>query len=127
MSVAVLNFSHPLTTEQSAALAEAVGRQDLVVRDVPAVFDPEQALAGQMADLLDSLGIEPREWQTEPVIVVLPALSAAATVMLAALHGRMGQFPAIVRIVPQQGPLGGFRFAELIDLNAVRAAGRLRR
>jgi len=59
---------------------------------------------------------------------VLPSLNYAAAVLLAELHGRMGHFPAILRLRPIAGALvTEYDVAEIINLEAVRAEARTRR
>jgi hypothetical protein len=74
------------------------------------------------------VGFFPEEWQTRPVLVVLPSLSYSAGVLLAELHGRMGYFPPIIRMrgVPGAVP-PRFEVAEIISLQDVRVAARARR
>jgi hypothetical protein len=61
-------------------------------------------------------------------LVNLPALAPAAAALLAELHGRMGYFPAIVRIRPVAGSTPpAYEVAEIINLQAVRDAARERR
>lgn len=60
--------------------------------------------------------------------MVLPALNYAAGVMLAEIHGRMGHFPAIVRLRPvTEGLVTEYDVAEIINLEVVRSKARSRR
>jgi hypothetical protein len=78
--------------------------------------------------MADRVGFSPEEWQTRPILVVLPALSSSARVLLAELHGRMGYFPPIIRMRQVQGVVPPrFEVAEIISLQDVRAAARARR
>lgn len=125
--VTIVNFSHPLTEVQLAALAGALGREIGRVIDVPAHFDPQAEFAPQAEALVASAGLAAGEWQTAPLVVNLPSFNVIAALVLARLHGLMGHFPAIIRLRPVAGAIPPtFEFAELIDLNAqrVRAAAR---
>jgi hypothetical protein len=78
--------------------------------------------------LLDNLGWTPAEWQAAPLLVLLPGHSAAAAVVLAELHGRLGHFPDLVRMRPVEGaPLITYEVAEIINLQALRGQTRKNR
>ena len=124
----LLNFSHPLTREQQAQI-EAITDQP-VQRAINAMphFDERQPFEPQLAALLDQIELTAQQWQTEPVLVVLPALNFIAGALLANLHGRMGYFPHVVRTRPVEGSIPRrFEVAEILDLQALRAAARAAR
>ncbi len=124
----VLNFAHPLTPEQIRQIEALTGQPVEQVIAVDAQVDLLQPLAPQVAAMADRVGFSPEEWQTRPILVVLPALSSSAGVLLAELHGRMGYFPPIVRLRQAQGVVPPrFEVAEIISLQDVRAAARARR
>lgn len=127
-SLTLLNLSHPLTAAQVAAVEALAGaRVERVVERMPQ-FDHGQPLAGQVRALVDDLGLSPREWQTLSLLVNLPGYAPAAGVVLAELHGRMGHFPAILRLRPVAGSVAGqFEVAEILNLQAVRDEARVRR
>jgi hypothetical protein len=78
--------------------------------------------------LADSADLTSEQWQTQPILVVLPSLNYAAAALLAELHGRMGYFPSIVRLRPVKDALPPrYELAEIIDLQALRASARKRR
>ena len=84
----VLNFSHPLTDEQRTQL-ESITEQSL---ETPirrqASFDNDRDFGPQIAELADSCELDGDAWQTEPILIVPPALNAIAVLLLAELHGR---------------------------------------
>ena len=124
----VLNFSHPLTPAQLNQLEALTGAAVERVMAVASQFDVQQAFAPQMQALLASLPLSAEEWQTTPLLIVPPALNFITAVLVAELHGRMGYFPAIVRLRPLAGSLPPhFEVAEIINLQAVRDQARLRR
>ena len=128
MTVLLLNLSHPLTDPQRAQVETLTGQAIPETRHVPAQFDNEQPFAGQIRRLADSLKLTPDEWQARPILLVPPAYNFAALTLLAELHGRMGYFPAIVRIRPVPGSTPPrYEVAEIINLQAVRDAARTRR
>lgn len=124
----LLNFSHPLTPTQQAQIETLTGEAVAEVRDIPAQFDNEQSFAEQVRKLVDSAGLSPSEWQTRPILINPPAYNFAAVTLVAELHGRMGYFPAIVRVRPQPGIMPPrYEVAEILSLQAVRDAARLQR
>ncbi|HXF64238.1 MAG TPA: CRISPR-associated protein Csx15 [Caldilineaceae bacterium] len=123
--VILINFSHPLDDEQlhrlEAELKAPIGR----VIERPANFDDQAAFAPQVAALADQVGLSSQEWQQFRLVIGLPSLNVIAGVLLAELHGRMGYFPAILRVRPVAGSTPRrFEVAEVIDLQAVRDAAR---
>jgi hypothetical protein len=124
----VLNFAHPLTPRQLEQIAALVGNMPERVQDVRSQFDLEQPFNQQIIGLLDNLGISTQRWQAGGWLIVLPSLNYASAVLLAELHGRMGHFPAILRLRPVAGALvTEYDVAEIINLEAVRSEARTRR
>ncbi len=124
----ILNFAHPLTPRQLDQIATLAGSAPERVQDIRSQFDLEQSLHHQIVHLLDTLEISTQQWQTGGWLIVLPSLNYAAAVLLAELHGRMGHFPAILRLRPVAGALvTEYDVAEIINLEAVRAEARTRR
>lgn len=121
----VLNFTHPLTDEQTATIKILV-QQDIEVISVPTQIQ-KLALAPleeQVQHLIDSIALTPTEWQTRQMIINPVALSSAWGAVLAELHGRMGYFPK--QIIMERGDTG-FVVAGIVDLQALRETARLRR
>ncbi|MBM4428816.1 MAG: hypothetical protein FJ026_00525 [Chloroflexi bacterium] len=124
----LLNFSHPLTSGQLQRIGELIGQPLARVIEVSTQFDHEQPFAEQVRALVDTIGLMPEEWQTTPMLVNPPSLNAIAVTLLAELHGRMGYFPAVVRLRPvSDGNPPQYEVAEIINLQAVRDAARTRR
>jgi hypothetical protein len=120
----LLNFSHPITPPQLQAVEGLVGPVDRV-QDVETHLEHGQPFATQVKALVDSVGLSPTEWQTTPLLVNLPSLSVIAALVLAELHGRMGHFPAVLRLRPVPGSTPPqFEVAEVLNLQAVRDAAR---
>lgn len=124
----ILNFSHPLTSEQ---LAQIEGMTEQKVEDVIEAkmqFDDEEPFAPQLVELADSIGLTSEEWQTLPLLINPPAFSIIAVTLLAELHGRMGYFPACLRLRPIEGSTPRrFEVAEVVNLQAVRDRARKKR
>lgn len=124
----ILNFAHPLTSRQLEQIAALVGNMPERVQDVRSQFDLEQPFNQQIIRLLDDLDISTQQWQAGGWLIVLPSLNYAAAVLLAELHGRMGHFPAILRLRPVAGAMvTEYDVAEIINLEAVRSEARTRR
>jgi len=124
----LLNFSHPLTVEHRAQLEALTGQPVAEVREIPTQLDLATSFGPQAAALADAAGLTPTQWQTEPLLLVLPALNYAAAALLAELHGRMGYFPPVVRLRPVAGALPPrYEVAEVLDLQTQRAEARQRR
>ena len=124
----LLNFAHPLSQEQLAAIYDATGQTAWKVRQVKTQFDHERPFADQIIALVDGLQIETDTWQTVPILINPPSFNAIALALLAELNGRMGYFPAVIRLKPLPGSLPPqFAFAEIINLQAQRDQARARR
>ena len=121
----LLNFSHPITPAQQARIEALTGEKLTEARDIPAQFDNEKPFVPQVQALVEAVGLSPTEWQTLPILINPPAYNFAAVTLLAVLHGRLGYFPAIVRVRPQAGVTPPrYEVAEIINLQAVRDSAR---
>lgn len=124
----ILNFSHPLTDKQLAQVEALIGQPIDRVLHIPTHFDSEQPFAPQVTALVEGIELTPTEWQTLPLLINPPALNVITATLLAELHGRMGYFPAILRLRPVAGSLPPrFEVAEIINLQAVREGARTTR
>jgi hypothetical protein len=124
----LINFSHPLTKSQRREIESLTDQEITNSLGELAHFDHDQPFAVQVRALVDELGLSPEEWQTLPFVVIPPAFNFAAVTLLAELHGRMGYFPAVIRIrpVPQTTPTR-YEVAEIINLQNVREQARITR
>ncbi len=124
----LLNFAHPLTPTHLAAIAQLTGQQIERVLDVKSQFDNARPFIEQARTLIEAVDLSPQEWQTAPLLVNLPSFNTIAALLLAEMHGRMGYFPAVLRLRPIAGSVPPqFQVAEIINLQAVREAARERR
>lgn len=124
----LINFTHPVTPAHVQSIEVLTGQRVERVIEQTTHFDTGQPFAGQVAALVDAVGLTSHEWQTLPILVNLPSLNFIAATLLAELHGRMGYFPPIVRLRPVQGSLPPqFEVAEIINLQAVRDEARGKR
>lgn len=124
----ILNFAHPLTPKQIEQITSIVGTAPDAIIDIRIQLDLEAAFQPQIVAIVDGLNLTPEQWQTGGWLVALPSLNYAAAVLLAELLGRMGHFPAMLRLRPVAGALvTEYDVAEIVNLEAVRAAARTRR
>ncbi len=124
----VLNFTHPLSSEHLAAIKHLTGQEIEQVRDIPTRFDHDEPFIDQARVLADSIGFSSQDWQTKPLLINLPSLNVIAALLLAELHGRMGYFPAILRLRPVAGSVPPqFEVAEVLNLQAARDTAREKR
>lgn len=121
----LLNFSHPLTSEQIARAEALTGQTVERVVDLPVHFDNDQDFEPQLRALSDSIPLSASELQTTPILVNLPALNFITAMLLAELHGRMGYFAPALRLRPLSGSLPPrYEVAEVLNLQNIRDAAR---
>ena len=121
----LLNFSHPLTPAHLARIETLTGQAVARVIEIHSQIDSPRPLGPQITALVDSAGLTPGQWQSEPLLINLPSLNYSAALLLAELHGRMGYFPSCVRLRPIPDALPPqFEVAEVLNLQAMRDAAR---
>jgi hypothetical protein len=124
----ILNCAHPLTPAQRTEITQLAGSAIDMIVDLHVQFETTVPFAQQVAALLDSSGISSERLQTETWLLVPPSLNFITAILLAELHGRMGHFPAIIRLRPDAaGPVTTYSVAEIIDLDRIRQSARERR
>jgi hypothetical protein len=127
-SMILLNFTHPLTDEQREQIERLTGQPIARVVEAVVHFDHDRPFADQVRALVDGLGLSAREWQTGQILVNPPALNTIAATLLAELHGRMGYFPPLIRLRPEENALPPrYQVAEIVNLQAVREEARGKR
>lgn len=127
-AVIIVNFSHPINEEQRHRIEELTSQKIDLVYDVPCQLDQSKDFGPQVTSLVEKVPITSDMWQSNPILVNLPGLHYAAALVLAELHGRMGHFPACLRIRPVEGSVPmRFEVAEIINLEAIRQEARKRR
>ncbi|GIV64088.1 MAG: hypothetical protein KatS3mg045_1427 [Bellilinea sp.] len=124
----IVNFSHPLSQQQLKQVESLAGQPIEKVIEVHSQIDPQQPLEDQVLRMVDRVPLTPAEWQTEPILINPPSLNFTAVLMVADLHGRMGFFPAFLRLRPVEGAIPPrFEAAEILNLQSIREKARLRR
>ncbi len=73
------------------------------------------------------LAYPPRIGKPAYLLVNPPGFAPAAFVLLAELHGRIGHFPALIRLRPKPGPVTTYEVAEIPNLQSIREEARRRR
>ena len=123
----ILNFTHPLTSEHTAQVETLIGGAIDEVRMIRVQIEQGQPLEGQIRAIVDGVQLSSEEWQTRPLLINPPGYAPAAFVLLAELHGRIGHFPALLRLRPKAGPVPVYEVAEVLNLQAIREAARTQR
>ena len=124
----LVNFSHPLSADQMKQLETLLGEPVERVVEVHSQIEPNQPLAPQVAAMVDQAGLSMEEWQNAPILINPPALNFSAVLLIAELHGRMGYFPACLRLRPLNGAIPPrFEVAEVLNLQSQRDSARRRR
>lgn len=117
----LLNFSHPLSEAQLSDIESLLSQNISQKFDCRVYFDNQQSFLDQVRDLFSPGAFPLKAIETEPVLVILPSHSFIAALILAELHGRIGHFPAIVRIgpAPESVPVI-YQVCEIVDLQTLR-------
>lgn len=118
----VLNFSKPLTPELMRRIGAFTQRRVELVEDVRAEFSAGESYEVQARALLDQVTLTRRQWTDLGMVVILPDDSVAAVVLVAAVAGRRGRLPTIVRIGPAED--GEATALESLSLHDVRKNAR---
>ena len=127
MTMLLLNYAHPLTSEQLEQATTLLGKP-LELRFIATQADRARPISEVALALAEASGLTPEEWQTQPLLLNPPALAPLALALIAELHGRCGYFPPILNIrpVPDALPIR-YEVAEIVNLNALRDAARTQR
>lgn len=123
----ILNFTHPLTSEQRTQIETLAGTSIEEVRTIPVQIDQSEPLGPQINAIVNATGLSSEEWQTRQLLINPPGYAPAAFVLLAELHGRIGHFPTLIRLRPKPGPVTAYEVAELLNLQTIREQARRRR
>ena len=124
----LINFAHTLSASHVKAVGRLAGQTVSEVINVKSQFDETLPFAAQARSLVEAAGLNPEQWQTEQLLINLPSYNYAAALVLAELHGRMGYFPAVLRLRPVAGEITPrFEVVEILNLQASRETARERR
>ena len=124
----IINFSHPLTDNQQAAVEQIKQRPITRLIEQMAQLDQTQPFDSQIRALVESVGLRSAEWQAQHILIVPPGHAPATAVLLAELNGRMGYFPEIIRIRPSGvDSAEPYEVGEIIRLQTTRDMARKER
>lgn len=124
----ILNFGHRLTVEQRKQIDALANVNIEGIRNIPIKFDLTQPLGPQVITIVDAVGLTSEEWQTRLLLINPPGYAPVAFVLLAELHGRIGHFPALIRLRPVENSTPTeYEVAELLNLQTIREQARYRR
>lgn len=123
----VLNFGHQLTERQCATIEE-LAREKMSQPPIweEATFDHNELFVDEVAKLVSNVALDNAAWQSKRILVVPPSFAPGAVILIAYLHGLMGDFPELVRIRPSTTTTGDrYEVAEIVDLQQhARKRGR---
>lgn len=121
----LLNFSHPLSAEQLLIAETLVSSKFTSIIDIKTHLNHQTSFPLQVNALICDIPLTSQQWQNSKILVVPPSLSIISCILLSELHGRMGYFPAVLRVKPVPGSTPPvFEPAEVLNLQAIRDASR---
>ena len=121
----LLNFSHPLSAEQLLIAESLVSSKFTSIIDIKTHLDHQTSFPSQVKKLVSDISLTSQQWQNSKILLVPPSLSIISCILLSELHGRMGYFPAVLRVKPVPGSTPPvFEPAEVLNLQAIRDASR---
>lgn len=124
----LINFSHPLTAEQTSQVEKLAKQTIQQVISIPVQFDNTQSFLPQLETLVEQIPLSSETLQTESIIVNPPSLNFITALLLAELHGRIGYFPTILRLRPVSESIPpSYEIGELLNLQEVRDHARKKR
>jgi hypothetical protein len=124
----LLNFAHPLNPDHLAQIEGLTGQPISQTIEIASQVQAQEPFPPQISRLVDAAMLTPAQWQNETILINPPALNFSAVLLVAECHGRMGYFPACVRLRPVSDSLPPrFEVAEILNLQSIRDAARKQR
>lgn len=121
----LLNFSHPLSNDHISIAETLISDKFTSIIDIKTHLDHQTSFPLQVKKLVGDIPLTSQQWQNSKILVVPPSLSIISCILLSELHGRMGYFPAVLRVKPVPGSTPPvFQPAEVVNLQAIRDASR---
>ncbi|SRR6266498_1916269 len=127
-SFTILNFGHPLTSDQTTDIEQLAGQKIHNIINLNTRLDLDADIYAQVESLLDAVSRD-FNFERDPYIVNPPGLSFIAAVILACLHGHSGYFPPILRIQgkPPHHHHGPYSVYGIMELQAFHDQSRHQR
>ena len=122
--ILVLNFAHPLTAQQQAQIEELSSTTIENIINIPTLINEEERLEPQIANLIEAVDQSIHDWHKRDILINPPGYAPAAILLLAEIHGRIGHFPAIIRMRPNHTSITTYEVIELLNLQTIRDAAR---
>ncbi len=122
--ILVLNFAHPLTAQQQAQIEELSNTTIENMITIPTLINEEEPLEPQIANLIDAVDQSTYDWHKRDILINPPGYAPAAILLLAAIHGRIGHFPTLIRMRPKHASITTYEVIELLNLQTIRDAAR---
>lgn len=120
----LVNFSHPITDDQKAAIQVAEGPVHVV--NVKTQADPNGDFAAQAAQFVTDAGLASELWQQpNRILVNAPAMAPLAAAVYAELNARMGEFPRTIQL--NSTPERTYVFGSIVDVQGQRSWGQEQR
>lgn len=124
----ILNYAHPFTPDQISQIEQLVGVPIKEIKQIKVHLDQAEPLLPQVTVLANAAELTNEEWSGTPLLINPPSLNFVAVALIAELHGRMGYFPACLRLRPVEGSVPPrYEVAEVLNLQDIRNAARERR
>jgi len=121
----ILNYAHPLTPDQISQIEGLVGAKITDIKQINVHLNQAESLVSQVTALANAAELTNEEWSGTPLLVNPPSLNFVAVALIAELHGRMGYFPACLRLRPIEGSVPPrYEVAEILNLQDIRNAAR---
>ena len=122
----IINFSgRALTRELQEAVQHDVGWGNCQVIDARIrTVSEDQTFVENVQHFVTEIPLSEDQWQTAEIVVVPASYAPVWSVVLSALHGRMGYFPDVVHIRPVSGSGRKYEVAGIIQLQQIRNQNR---
>jgi transcriptional regulator with XRE-family HTH domain len=122
--ILVLNFAHPLTAQQQAQIEELSNTTVENIINIPTLINEEERLEPQITSLIEAVDQSTHDWHKRDIIINPPGYAPAALLLMAAIHGRIGHFPTLIRMRPNHTSVTTYEVIQLLNLQTIRDAAR---
>ena len=122
--ILVLNFAHSLTQEQQAQIEELSNTPIENIITISTLINEEEPLEPQISTLIDATDQSAPDWPKSDILINPPGYAPAALLLLAAIHGRIGHFPTLIRMRPKHASITTYEVIELLNLQTTRDGAR---